>query len=212
MERTQGKAGDAPAGIQDAAEAEILGETGRMTGTAGEERSAPAAPSGVPGAGHGHSTPGSQGETRTDLVWVRDRQFVASTGSGHSVVCDARESDGGHNSAPQPLELFLTGLGNCSALDVVSILERMRVEIRDLRVSLRAPRVEATPRVWREVTLRYELSSPDASAHQLERAVRLSMETYCSASAMLQKAVPIRAEAVLNGERVAVISSSSDEP
>lgn len=171
-------------------EEEILGETGAT------------------GASQGIGATGASSETAVDLAWVRRREFLAHTSSGHSVVCDARESDGGTNSAPQPLELFLTGLGNCSALDVVSILERMRVGIDGLHVSLRAPRVDTQPRVWRQVHLRYELTSPDAAPHQLERAVRLSMETYCSASAMLAQSVPIHAQAVLNGRVVADISLS----
>lgn len=144
-------------------------------------------------------------ETAVDLQWVGERQFVAHTASGHAVVCDARESDGGHNRAPQPLELFLAGLGNCSALDVVTILERMRVSVGALRVALRAPRVDTLPRVWRQVTLRYAIESPDCAPHQASRAVRLSMETYCSASAMLSPSVPIRAEVWLNGTQVDTI-------
>lgn len=181
-------------GVAGAIEAEILGETGA---TGFPQGSGPNDPADDPGA--------ARAETRVALTWVRGRQFVAMTESGHSIVCDARESDGGQNSAPQPLELFLTGLGNCSALDVVSILERMRVEIQDLRVHLKAPRLDTMPRVWQEVTLRYELQSPDATPHQVERAVRLSMDTYCSATAMLLATVPIRAEVVLNGTQVAEV-------
>ena len=139
-------------------------------------------------------------ETRSRLVWQGRRHLVASTGSGHEVHVDAAVENDGDGLAAQPLETFLSGLGACSAMDVLSILDKMRVHLEGFAVDMSAPRREAHPLVWTELRLRYEVTSPDATAEGVRRAVMLSLTRYCSASAMVGAAVPIRAEVRLNGK------------
>lgn len=144
-------------------------------------------------------------ETRSRLVWQGHRHLVAHTGSGHDVHVDTTEDHGGDGLAAQPLETFLSGLGACSAMDVLSILEKMRVHLTRFAVDMSAPRRETHPMVWTELHLRYEVESPDATAEGVRRAVVLSLTRYCSASAMVRAAVPIVAEIRLNDEALAPV-------
>jgi putative redox protein len=139
-------------------------------------------------------------ETRSRLVWQGHRHLVAHTGSGHEVHVDTTVENGGDGLAAQPLETFLSGLGACSAVDVLSILEKMRVHLVGFAVDMTAPRRDTHPRVWTELRLRYEVESPDATADGVRRAVTLSLTRYCSASAMVRAGVPITAEIRLNDE------------
>jgi putative redox protein len=126
--------------------------------------------------------------------------LVAQTGSGHEVHIDLGVDNGGDGLSAQPLETFLSGLGACSGVDVLAILEKMRFRLDAFVVDLRAPRREEHPRIWTEVFLRYEVVSPDATAEGVRRAVSLSLTRYCSASAMVGVGVPIHAEIRLNDE------------
>jgi putative redox protein len=137
-------------------------------------------------------------ETRSRLVWQGHRHLVAHTGSGHEVHIDTSVENGGDGLAAQPLETFMSGLGACSAVDVLSILEKMRVHLEAFAVDMVAPRREEHPRVWTEVRLRYEVTSPDATPEGVRRAVELSLTRYCSASAMVGAGVPLTADIRLN--------------
>ncbi len=139
-------------------------------------------------------------ETRSRLVWQGRRHLVAHTGSGHEVHIDASVENGGDDLAAAPLETFLSGLGACSAMDVLAILEKMRLRLDAFSVDMAGPRREEHPRIWTELRLVYEVTSPDATAEGVRRAVELSLTRYCSASAMVGAGVPIRAEIRLNDQ------------
>jgi putative redox protein len=141
-------------------------------------------------------------ETRSRLEWRGRRQLVAKTGSGHEVRIDTAAENGGDNSAAQPLETFMTGMGACSAVDVLSILEKMRFTLTSFALDMDAPRREEHPRVWREMHLTYELESPDATPEGVRRAVMLSLTRYCSATAMVRSSVPAVVRVRLNGEEL----------
>ncbi len=117
--------------------------------------------------------------------WLGDRAFVAESGSGHAVVLDGPPDGGGRNIGLRPMEMVLLGVGGCSAYDVVSILEKSRQKVSDCRVELSAERADATPAVFTRIHLHFVVSGQDLNPKQVERAVRLSAEKYCSASIML---------------------------
>ena len=79
------------------------------------------------------------------------------------------------------------GVGGCSAFDVVSILEKARQKVTDCRVELNAERADAIPAVFTKIHLQFKVSGTDLNVQQVERAVKLSAEKYCSASIMLAK-------------------------
>ena len=113
--------------------------------------------------------------------------FVAETGTNHVVVMDGAPEGGGRNLAPRPMELVLAGAGGCSAYDVVLILKRGRHSISACEVTLTAERASSDPKVFTHVHMRYRLTGKDLRPDAVERAIKLSAEKYCSATAMLSK-------------------------
>lgn len=113
--------------------------------------------------------------------------FVASTGSGHVVTMDGAPEGGGHNRAPRPMELLLAGTGGCAAYDVVLILKRGRHEVQDCQVHIQGERADTEPKVFTRIHFEFVVRGRNLSQQAVERAVKLSHEKYCSASAMLGK-------------------------
>jgi putative redox protein len=146
------------------------------------------------------------GETKARLVWTGGLRLVGTSGSGHSLVVDGRSEHGGEETAPQPLETFLSGLGACTAMDVLSILRRMRRQVTSFEMELRAPRRDEHPRIWTELSITYRVQSPDATEAETLRAVQLSLDRYCSATAMVRATVPVRAQVILNDQVVGEIT------
>ena len=113
--------------------------------------------------------------------------FIAETGTGHMVAMDGAPEAGGHNLAPRPLELLLTGVGGCTSFDVVSILQKGRQDIVDCAVKLTAERADEDPKVFTEINLHFIVKGRGLKPEGVERAIKLSAEKYCSASIMLGK-------------------------
>ena len=120
--------------------------------------------------------------------------FVAESGSGHAIVVDASPDVGGRDLGPRPMELVLMGTGACSAVDVVLILRRGRQPIDDCVVELEAERADQDPKVFTQIRFRYIVTGKGLDPAQVERAIRLSKEKYCSATAMLAKTAEITTE------------------
>ncbi|MHB1668569.1 MAG: OsmC family protein [Thiomonas sp.] len=122
--------------------------------------------------------------------------FIATTGSGHILAMDgapaAQAGDpGGHNLAPRPMETVLAGTGGCSAYDVVYILKKGRQDVRGCSVKLQAERAASDPKVFTRIHLHFTVSGKGLAPSVVERAVHLSHEKYCSATAMLAKTAAI---------------------
>ncbi|MBS0316967.1 MAG: OsmC family protein [Proteobacteria bacterium] len=122
--------------------------------------------------------------------------FVAETGSGHVLTMDgAPDADvpanGGQNLAPRPMETVLAGTGGCTAYDVVLILKRGRHDVRGCTVRLNAERADADPKVFTRIAMHFIVTGRGIPAQAVERAVRLSHDKYCSATAMLAKTAAI---------------------
>ena len=117
--------------------------------------------------------------------------FVAESGSGHAVVVDASPDVGGRDLGPRPMELVLMGLGACSAIDVLHILRKGRQAVTDCMVELDGKRAEKDPKVFTRIQLHYVVTGRALDAAQVERAITLSKEKYCSATAMLAKTAEI---------------------
>lgn len=117
--------------------------------------------------------------------------FVARTGSGHIAAMDGAPDGGGHNQAPRPMEMMLTGAGGCAAYDVVLILKRGRHKISGCRVKLTAERAETDPKVFTKIHFAFTVTGSGLPIAAVERAVQLSHEKYCSATAMLNKTAEI---------------------
>ena len=119
------------------------------------------------------------------VKWIQDVMFVAESGSGHSVVLDGAPEAGGRNLCFRPMEMLLIGLGTCSAFDVMLILKRGREKVTDCVVEVDGERAQTDPKVFTSIVLRYIVTGINLDRNKVERAVSLSAEKYCSASAML---------------------------
>ena len=111
--------------------------------------------------------------------------FIAESGSGHGIVVDAAPDIGGRNLGPRPMELVLMGTGACSAVDVVLILRRSRQNVVDCVVELEGDRATEDPKVFTRVRFHYVITGKGLSTSHVERAIKLSREKYCSATAMV---------------------------
>lgn len=125
------------------------------------------------------------------IKWVDGVSFVAESESGHAVVLDGPPDAGGRNVGMRPMEMVLLGMGGCTAFDVVSILQKARQPVIDCRVELSAERADEIPKVFTRIHVHFIISGPGLKAAQVERAVKLSAEKYCSASIMLGKTAVI---------------------
>ncbi|MEY3741048.1 MAG: hypothetical protein RLZZ192_1724 [Pseudomonadota bacterium] len=122
-----------------------------------------------------------------DIDWggPQGMLFVAKTGTGHIAAMDGAPEGGGHNLAPRPMELLLAGTGGCTAYDVVLILKRGRHAITGCSVKLQAERADVDPKVFTKIHFVFTVTGDNLPRAAVERAIALSHEKYCSASAML---------------------------
>jgi putative redox protein len=132
------------------------------------------------------------------VTWASGMSF-SSMQDGHEIALDVSREAGGEDSGARPKTLLLTGLGGCTAMDVVSILRKMQVDCRGLKIHVAADLTEDHPKVFKSIHLKYVFSGKDLPLDKLERAVSLSLGKYCGVSAMLAKACPITHEIVVDG-------------
>ncbi|WP_378951116.1 OsmC family protein [Mesorhizobium sp. ANAO-SY3R2] len=125
------------------------------------------------------------------VKWVEDRTFVGESGSGHKLVLGTASGPEGKTPGPSPMELVLLGTGGCSAYDVVHILEKGREAVEDVVVELEADRAETEPKVFTKIHMHYIVKGKRLSPDKVKRAIELSVEKYCSASAMMAKTAEI---------------------
>ncbi len=113
--------------------------------------------------------------------------FLAETGSGHVVAMDGAPEGGGRNLAPRPMEMVLLGSGGCTAYDVVLILRKSGQDIRGCDLKLIAERAGTDPKVFTRIHYQFTVRGRGLKPNIVERAIKLSHDKYCSASAMLAK-------------------------
>jgi putative redox protein len=117
--------------------------------------------------------------------------FLGRTGSGHLVTMDGAPAGGGNNLAPRPMEMVLVGTAGCTAYDVVLILKRGRHAIEGCEVAVSAQRAEDDPKVFTRIGLKFTVRGHNLNREAVARAVQLSHDKYCSATAMLGKTAEI---------------------
>lgn len=119
------------------------------------------------------------------VTWLEGVTMVGEAGSGHALVMDGPPEFGGRNLGVRPMEMLLLGLGGCTEFDVLHILRKARQEITRCVVELEAERAAENPKVFTQIHVHFVLSGRNLSRPQVERAIALSAEKYCSASLML---------------------------
>ncbi|MEO8486339.1 MAG: OsmC family protein [Betaproteobacteria bacterium] len=139
------------------------------------------------------------------IKWTEGMSFVGESGSGHAVVIDGAPEHGGRNLGMRPMEMVLAGAAACTAFDVVLILKRARQPVTDCVVEAEADRAVVEPRVFTRIRFAYTIAGRGLDPRQVERAVKLSKEKYCSATIMLGKTAEIETTIVIvEGDRVSL--------
>lgn len=117
--------------------------------------------------------------------------FSAKADSNHWITMDGPENFGGSDAGVRPKELLLLALGGCTGSDVASILKKKKVNLDNFEINITADMAEGHPQVYTKINLEYLFYGKNIQAKDVERAIELSQNTYCSVTAMLQKAVQI---------------------
>ncbi|HLV48307.1 MAG TPA: OsmC family protein [Aliidiomarina sp.] len=121
------------------------------------------------------------------VQWLSDLTFVATSGSGHQVVMDGNKGA----LAASPMEMVLMAAGSCASVDVMSILEKARQDVRACEVKLTAERADTTPAVFTKINFHFIVTGAGINEKHVDRAVNLSADKYCSVSIMLGHSVDV---------------------
>lgn len=125
------------------------------------------------------------------IKWVENVCFMGESETGHAVILDGAPENGGRNMGMRPMEMLLLGMGACTSFDVVTILKKARQPITDCVAEIDATRADEVPKVFTKIHVHFVVTGKNLNPVQVERAVKLSAEKYCSASIMLSKSVEI---------------------
>ncbi len=117
--------------------------------------------------------------------------FRLTSGSGHVTTSDGPAAEGGKNAGMRPMEMLLLGMGGCTAFDVAQILRKRRREPELLEIDLQAERAEEVPKVFTRIHLHYRVRGEGITEAEVMRAIKLSLEKYCSATRMLAETAEI---------------------
>lgn len=124
-------------------------------------------------------------EARVRLV--SEMQFDGTASSGHSLIMDADDAAGGRNKGFRPMELLLVGFGGCTGMDVISILRKKRQNVSGLEMNVKGAKSDDYPKIYREVHIEYVVKGKGVQQDAVERAIKLSLDKYCSVGATLAK-------------------------
>jgi putative redox protein len=119
------------------------------------------------------------------VKWIDGVAMLGESGSGHGLVMDGPPELGGRNLGVRPMEMLLIGMGGCTEFDVLLILRKARQKVTGCVVELEAERAESDPKVFTRIHAHFILTGHGLDRRQVERAIQLSAEKYCSASIML---------------------------
>ena len=136
------------------------------------------------------------------VTWT-DKMAFDTEVDGHHFMIDAEEQHGGDDKGPRPKPLVLAALAGCTAMDVISILRKMRQDVRSFKVTADADKSEGDhPHTLVNMVVTFEVEG-DVRPDRLWRAGNLSQDTYCGVSAMLKKHTDVGVRVILNGEELA---------
>ena len=140
-------------------------------------------------------------DTSVKLNHLEKMQFESEL-NGHKITIDADPKVGGENKGPRPKPLMLLSLAGCTAMDVISILRKMRVEPDDFNVEVQADQTDEHPKHYHKMHVIYSFEGNDLPLDKIKKAVNLSEERYCGVSAVYKKAIDMSLEIRVNGKTV----------
>jgi len=125
--------------------------------------------------------------------WIDNMAFETEI-NGHKILIDAEPDVGGEDLGPRPKPFMLAALGGCTAMDVISILKKMRVEVKNLNVKVEGELTEEYPRRFYKMHVTYEIKGDDLPMDKVKKAVSLSEDRYCGVSAVYKDALELTSE------------------
>jgi putative redox protein len=125
------------------------------------------------------------------VIWSSGLSFTGSALSGFTLPLGAHPDVGGDNDGFRPMELIAIGIVGCTAMDVISILQKMKQDIREFSVEVKADQAEEHPKVFTKIQIHYKLAGVDVDEERVQRAIELSETRYCPAQAMFNQILPI---------------------
>ncbi len=125
----------------------------------------------------------------------KNMAFTANI-NGHDVVMDTTAGDGGDDSGPSPKRLMLASLAGCTGMDVVSILNKMKVAYSNFSIDIDADVTEEHPKIYNRVKITYKIKMTAADKPKMDKAVSLSQEKYCGVTAMFRAFAEIKTEII----------------
>lgn len=126
------------------------------------------------------------------VTWIGPGlRMIGDVDNGPAIILDSSHAEYGKNTGPSPMELILLGLAGCTAMDVITIMEKKRQPLTNLQIKVAAERAETHPMVYTKIHLEYIAYGSGVDEAALARAIRLSEEKYCSVNAMLSKTAEI---------------------
>lgn len=146
-----------------------------------------------------------------EVSLVQAMRFRARLPGGIEMELDAGRDVGGEGTAPTPVMAQLAALGACGGMDVISILRKMRADVRAYSLRLHGDRATEHPKVFTAITMTHVVTG-DAAEHQVRRAATLSAQRYCPIFAMLSPGVPITIKYEIRGEAGEVRAGGSVDP
>jgi len=128
---------------------------------------------------------------KAQVKWLGGRAFEGTPDSGHSVIMDSSPDFGGEDRGIRPMEMLMVGMGGCTSIDVMNILEKSRQDVTACVAEISAERADTEPKVFVRMHVHFKVTGRNLDAQRVERAISLSAEKYCSASVMLGKTAEI---------------------
>lgn len=125
--------------------------------------------------------------------WKGDMAFEADV-NGHKVMMDAPVESGGHNLGSGPKKLMLVALSGCTGMDVISILKKMRINIEKCSIEVQGDVTDEHPKQYFKMHVIYEFTGKNLPIDKLEKAVKMSEDTYCGVEALYRKAIEVTSE------------------
>jgi putative redox protein len=131
-----------------------------------------------------------------DVAWKGQMKFETEL-DGHQLIVDAKPEAGGQGSGPSPKKLLLLALAGCTGMDVVSLLSKMRIEVENFRITVKADVTEEHPKHYEAMHLLYHFKGKDLPLEKLQKIVTMSQDKYCGVAATFKKGLPVTWEIVL---------------
>ncbi len=126
-----------------------------------------------------------------EIKKVDGLKLIGKDDSGHEIIIDTKKELGGHDSAPSPMPLLLLSLGSCTLMDVISLIDKMRVDYSNIMVKITGERRNEHPKTFKNIEIKYIVYGKNPDESKIKKAIELSTEKYCSVHAMLDKSVSI---------------------